>query len=227
MQNFKSVSQLFSILLISCFVALSLPLGMPLVLATSSGASPEPQTAQQIVDKLLRDNNIPSEKVKSVQMDTQDVLNAYTDGQNIVMTKKLWNALKTNDERAFVLSHELGHIMANHVTKSTFRNAGFSILTRIVAQTTGNPWVATGTDLGLKLTNMKFSRVQETEADERGIIEMKTAGYNPNAALVVFKVLQEGNGKGRQAEFLQTHPLPESRIRELVRKYGLKDDPAA
>lgn len=223
MKPVQSITQLFSLFLLVGFLAFNLPV----VLATSSGVSPKPQTAQQIVDKLLRDNNIPAEKVKSVKMDTQNVLNAYTDGQNIVITNKLWNALKTNDERAFVLSHELGHIMANHVTKSVFRSAGFSILTRVVASATGNPWVANGTSLGLQLANMKFSRLQETQADERGIIAMKTAGYNPNAALVVFKVLKEGSGKGKGVEFLQTHPLPESRIRELVNKYGLKNDPSA
>ena len=223
MKQVQSITLLFSLLLLVGFLTFNLPA----VLATSSGASPTSQTAQQIVDKLLRDNNIPEEKVKSVKMDTQNVLNAYTDGQNIVMTKKLWNALKTNDERAFVLSHELGHIMANHVTKSVFRSAGFSILTRVVASATGNAWVANGTSLGLQLANMKFSRLQETQADERGIIAMKTAGYNPNAALVVFKVLKEGSGNGKGVEFLQTHPLPESRIRELVNKYGLKNDPSA
>ena len=223
MKRSNFISQLFLSLLVVGVLAFNLPI----VLATSSGASPEPQTAQQIVDKLLRDNNIPAEQVRSVKLDNQNVFNAYTDGQNIVMTQKLWNALKTNDERAFVLSHELGHIMANHVTKSVFRSAGFSIFTRIVASATGNPLIANGTSLGLQLANMKFSRLQETQADERGIIEMKTAGYNPNAALVVFKVLKEGAGKGRGVEFLQTHPLPESRIRELVNKYGLKDDPSA
>ncbi len=195
---------------------------LPSVLATSSGASPKPQTAQQIVDKLLRDNNIPTTKVASVKLDTQDVLNAYTDGQNIVMTQKLWHALKTNDERAFVLSHELGHIMANHVTKSTFRNAGFSIFTRIIASSTGNAWVANGASLGLQLANLKFTRNQEYEADERGMIEMKTAGYNPSAALAVFKVLQVGSGSnGKAVEFLQTHPIPQSRIDQLVKKHGL------
>ena len=223
MKSSSTITRFCLALLLSGFIALNLPA----VLATSSGASLEPQTPQQIVDKLLLDNNIPTEKVKSVKLDTQNVFNAYTDGQNIVMTKKLWNALKTNDERAFVLSHELGHIMANHVTKSVFRSAGFSVLTQVIATATGNAWVAHGDSLGFQLANLKFTRLQETQADERGIIEMKTAGYNPNAALVVFKVLKEGSGKGRGVEFLQTHPLPESRIKELVNKYGLKDDPSA
>ena len=207
-------------LLISGFLAL----GLPTVLADSATKTlPELQTPQQIVDQLLRDNHIPAEKVSSVKLDKHDVLNAYTDGRNIVITQKLWNALKTNDERAFVLSHELGHIMANHVTKAVLRNTGFSLLTRFIAQITGNAWLTVGTDLGLQLTNMKFSRAQELEADERGIIEMKTAGYNPNTALAVFKVLQggDGNNKGKATEFLQTHPIPQSRIEQLVKKHGL------
>jgi Zn-dependent protease with chaperone function len=147
----------FFMLLISGFLAF----GLPTVLANSATEPlPELQTPQQIVDKLLRDNHIPAEKVSSVKLDKQNVLNAYTDGRNIVMTQKLWSALKTNDERAFVLSHELGHIMANHVTKAVLRNTGFSILTRVIAEATGNPWLTVGTDLGLKLTNMTFSRTQ-------------------------------------------------------------------
>jgi predicted Zn-dependent protease len=223
MKHFRTLSSLFFMLLVSGFLALSLPT----VLADSATEPlPELQTPQQIVDKLLRDNHIPAEKVSSVKLDKQNVLNAYTDGRNIVITQKLWNALKTNDERAFVVSHELGHIMANHITKAVLRNTGFSILTRVVAEATGNAWLTVGTDLGLKLTNMKFSRTQELEADERGIIEMKTAGYNPNAALAVFKVLQGGDGsnKGKATEFLKTHPIPQSRIEQLVKKHGLTSD---
>ena len=67
-----------------------------------------------------------------------------------------------------------------------------------------------------QLTQLKFSRADESDADQLGLQFMAQAGYDPTAMLDVMKVLKEASkGGGRQPEFMQTHPLPETRLVEI------------
>ena len=67
-------------------------------------------------------------------------------------------------------------------------------------------------DLGLSLPN---SRTQETEADLMGLELMARAGYNPNAAITLWKKMQNAEGRGEPPQFLSTHPVSPTRIANL------------
>jgi predicted Zn-dependent protease len=61
---------------------------------------------------------------------------------------------------------------------------------------------------------LPFSRTQELEADEIGLIYMAMAGYDPRAAIAVWQNFEALND-GRPPEFLSTHPSPPNRIERL------------
>jgi predicted Zn-dependent protease len=75
-----------------------------------------------------------------------------------------------------------------------------------------------------QVTQLKFSREDESQADEQGLKYMAQAGYDPRAMIDVMKVLMSLSQGGRQPEFLVTHPYPEHRIvdieAELKRDYA-------
>jgi len=68
---------------------------------------------------------------------------------------------------------------------------------------------------GGQLVVLKFSREQESEADTLGMRYMSKAGYNPRGQLEVMQILKREAGGGSPPEFLATHPLPDTRIREI------------
>jgi predicted Zn-dependent protease len=66
-----------------------------------------------------------------------------------------------------------------------------------------------------QVTQLRFSREDESEADQFGLRYMAQSGYDPTAMLDVMQILKDASRGSHQPEFLATHPLPETRLHEL------------
>lgn len=194
----------------------------PVVVKPASTAHPANEPAQVILKHLLSANQIPEGVVERFEMDEDDVLNASTDGKNIYFTNKLWNTLENNDQRAFVLAHELSHITHNHVPKTMRRRIGLSVLGRVFSGLFGGSTGALANQAAqatMVLTELKFSRGAEYEADESGVQYMVNAGYDADGAIGTLEIL-EANSQGGTPQFLRSHPLSRNRIQSISEKYS-------
>ena len=68
--------------------------------------------------------------------------------------------------------------------------------------------------LGGQLLSLKFSRNDESDADLVGLEMAARAGYNPQAAVSLWRKMGEATGEGGIG-FLSTHPTGPDRIRQL------------
>jgi predicted Zn-dependent protease len=66
-----------------------------------------------------------------------------------------------------------------------------------------------------QMTQLRFSRSDESESDHVGLKYMAESGYDPSAMLDVMKILKKASGDRNPPEFLATHPLPETRLEEI------------
>lgn len=135
----------------------------------------------------------------------------------------LWEKLHaTDDEIANVMGHEIGHALASHtrekmsVAMST--SMGAAILAAVVASRgDGSSYQRTkdlfenAAGVGINLPN---SREAETEADQIGIELAARAGYDPRAAVTLWRKMSKLSG-GQGSEFLSTHPSPQNRMARL------------
>lgn len=126
----------------------------------------------------------------------------------------------TDDEIAAVMGHEMAHALLEH-SKSAYN---FEMTTGILGAvadaaasaalgTDTGGLISTGTDL---IANKPFSRSQETEADEIGLMLMARAGYNPSAAPNVWVKMSKAAGNSGSSIF-STHPSNEDRQANLER----------
>jgi len=135
-------------------------------------------------------------------------------------------------ELAGVLGHEVGHVAARHsksreraAQRNSILGALGSILSGVLL---GNSALGS---LGQQvfsaapqLLTAKYSRKQETEADNLGIRYLVGAGYDPRAMATVLQSLAAQNAldaqlQGRDASIPQwasTHPDPASRVRTAM-----------
>jgi metalloendopeptidase OMA1, mitochondrial len=133
---------------------------------------------------------------------------------------------------ATVISHEVAHALERHAGERMSQGmmAQLGALGLGVAMSGQNPYVASaaqqayglGANVGVLLP---YSRKQESEADQVGLILMAKAGYDPEAAVGFWQRMVAGNkGRGRPPEFLATHPTDERRIHDIERLIpGIKE----
>ncbi len=152
-----------------------------------------------------------------------DELNAWAmpGGKMAVYSGLVEKLNLTDDELAAVIGHEMTHALREHskaqVGQQLLTGIGMQIGSSILAQNSNvDPQtLQTGGALLSEYGISKpFSRQHETEADIGGLMLMAAAGYNPQAAPVVWQKMEQAGSSGMPS-FLSTHPSGADRIQVL------------
>lgn len=131
----------------------------------------------------------------------------------------------TDDEVLGVLGHEIGHV-AHHDTRNAMKSAlRTSALKDAIASSGQMAAVLTDSQLGAlgeAYLNSRYSRKQESNADDYGYDFLKQNSRNPLVLALAFKKLNslEGSSSTQNAvaKMFSTHPDTESRIKSIEKK---------
>ena len=152
-----------------------------------------------------------------------ETVNAFAvPGGQIFITMGLLNRLKTEDQLAGVLGHEMGHVIGRHSAEQMAKNELMQGLVGAATVAAGDYTSAQTAQYIANLVNLSYGRGDELESDDFGVKYMVDAGYNPEALLDVMHILAQASGGNQPAEFTSTHPSPENReakIKEAIAKY--------
>lgn len=141
-------------------------------------------------------------------------------GGKVGVNEGLFKVVKNEHQLAAVMAHEVAHVLARHsaerVSQQVLVQAGLA-----GAQAMGGPesqqWMGLAAQAATLGIILPYSRTQESEADEIGLTYMARAGYDPRAAVEVWRNFNAIGGS-RPPEFLSTHPAPASRIQNIQAK---------
>lgn len=157
-----------------------------------------------------------------------DQLNAWCmPGGKIAFYTGIIEKLKLTDtEIAAIMGHEMAHALREHgrerASRQTLTQVGLSAL-NLFTGIQGPALDATAMALQVTLT-LPNSRIHEVEADRMGVELAARAGYNPYAAINVWRKMDQASQGGRTPELLSTHPSHSSRIKDL-NKYAKRVEP--
>lgn len=142
----------------------------------------------------------------------------------IFITDQLIGACDSEDELAFVLSHEITHVIKEHLLnflsqkqKIDFATVAIMIMGALLAKDAdlqeGIPAISLGMNENLTLS---YSREQETEADTYGLKFLNQAGYESSGAPQFMEKLRLlSQITFYPPPYLSTHPMPVDRLMKL------------
>lgn len=145
-------------------------------------------------------------------------------GGQIFITAGLLGRLKSEDQLAGVLGHEIGHVVHRHSAQQMAKGEFYHGLAGAATAASGDYGTAQIANYVAQIKMMKFGRDDELQSDEFGVRFMIESGYDPNAMIEVMEILAEASGGDmNRDEFMSTHPSPANRIskiKEHIERYS-------
>lgn len=185
---------------------------------------------ERIVKKITAVSDKPDYPYEVHIFDRPDVVNAFCmPGGKIGVFTGLFDKEKglvdinSDNQIAAVLAHEISHATLRHITRRISTLQGISIFGAIASVAIG---VGAGTDfqdtfnqvfsLGMNLYIPSYSRKYEKAADRTGFYYMSKAGFDPNAAIEIWKkAAARGGPNSKKTDFFASHPSDASRAKAL------------
>lgn len=175
--------------------------------------------------------DVPMAEWEFVVFDQPEVNAFAMPGGKVGIFEGLFDIVKTEDELASVVAHEIAHVTARHtherISQGMMLGAGGQIV-GIAASIGGMASLGGGGYINaaptiMGLYGLKAGQVanawdqgKEAEADQIGIIYMAKAGYDPNAAITVMERMVElEGGMGGGNSYNSTHPSSMDRLNAL------------
>ncbi|OHB63990.1 MAG: hypothetical protein A2Y77_07330 [Planctomycetes bacterium RBG_13_62_9] len=124
------------------------------------------------------------------------------------------------NEVAFILAHEMGHVIHGHAIERIIASTAISAASR-AAPIRGalGGWLQT---VGIQFLQTAYSRAHELEADRLGVRLLMAAGFDPEGSLRLLTRLAELKNKSAEpldlGEYFSTHPTSEIRM-EAIRRF--------
>jgi beta-barrel assembly-enhancing protease len=128
-----------------------------------------------------------------------------------------WN----EHEIAFILGHEMGHVLKGHAIERIMTNSAVAAASRSVS--VQGPLGAWLKNVGIRFLETAYSRENELDADTLGVRLAIAAGYDPQGAIRLLSRLarlHEAPVPLTLGEYFSTHPTADIRIQAIRRYLG-------
>lgn len=145
-----------------------------------------------------------------------DMVNAWTDGENVWVTRGMMRFLKSDDELAVILAHEMAHAYRGHMAYlKTHQILGLAL--SIPAAIFGGQAAGQLVSVLVEAASKKFDRDQEREADLYGLVWAYKAGVDPDLAKGIFRRMAIEMPESADQGFLSSHPTSAERFLAMER----------
>ena len=142
----------------------------------------------------------------------QPEVNAFAaPGGVIVVCRGLLEASETPEELAGVLAHEVAHAELRHSLQGVVKSLGLRALVSMLAGDVSGSLFA---DAATRLTELRFSRAAEREADDEGLRRLVAARIDPSGMIRFYEKLAAEKRPSPPA-ILSTHPATGERLESL------------
>lgn len=144
-------------------------------------------------------------------------------GGKIVVYDGILSVANDDASLAVVLGHEIAHAVAKHsaeqMTKRMVSVCGMAVVYAAISSSdmssTKKEIAALMAAAGVTLADLKYSRLNETEADRLGLILAAIAGYNPSSAIGFWERMAARSKWKSAHDWYSDHPSDTNRISNI------------
>ncbi|HWH02803.1 MAG TPA: M48 family metalloprotease [Gemmatimonadales bacterium] len=137
-------------------------------------------------------------------------------GGFVYVTRGLLAHLTSEAELAAVVGHEIGHVTARHTAAEMSKQQVIGLGLAVGSMASAGIAKYAGTaNQALGILYLKFSRDDESQADQLGLRYMQRANFDPRQMPEVLRMLDRlstAEGGARLPTWLETHPSPANRV---------------
>ena len=164
--------------------------------------------------KIARGDQVQQIPVKGVNackypvvLQNADIVNAFADGNQVVITTGMIRFAESDTELALVVGHEISHNALGHIKKKTVSAIPGMILDIAISMFTG-----VRSNIFSSMTSQTFSQEFEAEADYAGLYIAARAGYNLKGAANFWRRMAAEHPGSIKANFGASHPSTPERF---------------
>ncbi len=181
------------------------------------------EATKRIMSEADRDDEIESFKWEINLVQNKEANAFCMPGGKIVVYDGILSTATDDASLACVIGHEIAHAIAKHsseqMSKELMSTVGLAVIYSIIANRDMSKeekkMASVLASSGITLANLKFSRLNETEADRLGLIIAAVAGYDPNAAISFWQRMSANSTNKSSHDWYSTHPSHTNRISNL------------
>ncbi len=137
-------------------------------------------------------------------------------GGFVFITRGLVDLCGADDELAFVLAHEMAHIIRGHAMHRIISNSAIATASRAVpAHGLLTGWLH---KVGVQLLENAYAQDLESEADTLSVYLMRAAGYDPDCATRLLSRLAELERSENRTDtggYFSSHPSFDTRVHNI------------
>jgi len=149
-------------------------------------------------------------------------LNALTIPGGFVYVNQGLMKILNDDELAYVVGHEVGHVAARHIAKKMQASMTYQLLLGVAFAALADKTGASGQDIAsgvntiYNMVELGYSRKDEYEADRLGAKYSFKSGFDPWASLTALEKIKKEEGPNwKVLGYFRSHPYVEERISAL------------
>ncbi len=174
------------------------------------------RVARRLLESVRQSPSAPP--VQFILAAGEPTINAGATYRKVMVSSGMMGFVRSDDELAMILGHELAHITKGHVSRGATNNALLSIGSTLASAVFPGSGLAVGM-LGQLFLN-HFNQDQELEADRVGLQYAANAGYDPRAGEAVILRMAEEVPLSATASFFSSHPSSVERAAALKKVAG-------
>ena len=177
--------------------------------------SKKEQWLQSLVDRMQEKGCVQLPYPITVQISPSKKINALAlPGGRIVVFAGLLQRVRSENEMATILAHELGHFKHRDHLRGMGRGLVFAVLSTLLGDSDGALSRLVGRSV--QVSELSFSRDQESAADSFALDVLNCTYGHVSGATDFFRHMPKKQDPGALGHYLSSHPENQRRIKALV-----------